>query len=120
MCLRHKPHSEGTLKKETRMKNFVWSLVILAACTCCAGASDEVFLLSYFKSNGETGVFLACSEDGRTFGDLNDGRAIFTPPAWEGRSASHGRGSGFVGVVGERRPSVTSDGAVAEDGDSHD
>jgi predicted GH43/DUF377 family glycosyl hydrolase len=68
------------------MKNSVWSLVILAVCACCAGASDEVFLLSYFKSNGETGVFLACSEDGRTFGDLNDGRAVFMPPAWEGQN----------------------------------
>jgi hypothetical protein len=39
-----------------------------------------VFLLSYFKGNGETGVYLAVSEDGRTFRHLNAGRPIFTPP----------------------------------------
>jgi len=46
----------------------------------------EVFLLSYFKGNGETGVFLACSEDGLTFKDLNEGRPVFTPPQWQGQN----------------------------------
>lgn len=68
------------------MKDCIWSLIIVLACSRCLEAEEDVFLLSYFKSNGETGVFLACSEDGLTFKDLGDGRAIFTPPAWEGQN----------------------------------
>jgi len=68
------------------MRNCILSLCAVLSVPCCAGADDDVFLLSYFKSNGETGVFLAWSEDGRTFKDLNDGRAIFTPPTWEGQN----------------------------------
>jgi hypothetical protein len=52
----------------------------------CAGAQDDVFVLSYFKDNGETGVYLACSEEGRTFRELNDGRPVFTPPDWPGQN----------------------------------
>jgi len=68
------------------MKGYIWSFVAALVCSCCVEAGDDVFLLSYFKGNGETGVFLACSEDGLTFKDLNDGRAVFAPPAWEGQN----------------------------------
>jgi hypothetical protein len=68
------------------MKTFFWSLINLLVCVCSAGAADDLFLLSYFKGNGETGVFLAGSEDGLTFRDLSDGRAVFTPPAWAGQN----------------------------------
>jgi hypothetical protein len=68
------------------MKGHIWSCMVVLVCSCCAGAAEDVFLLSYFKSNGETGVFLACSEDGLTFKDLNDGRAIFAPPVWPGQN----------------------------------
>lgn len=70
------------------MKACTWLVVvaILSACSVGLGAGDEVFLLSYFKSNGETGVFLACSADGLVFKDLNDGRPVFTPPQWQGQN----------------------------------
>jgi len=70
------------------MKTRMWMVLIVLAGVCgvCAAAGDEVFLLSYFKGNGETGVYLACSEDGRTFQDLNDGRPVFTPPDWPGQN----------------------------------
>jgi beta-xylosidase len=68
------------------MNRYIWSLVIALLCVGCTWAQDEVFLLSYFRSNGETGVFLAASEDGRTFKDVNGGQAVFTPPAWEGQN----------------------------------
>jgi hypothetical protein len=70
------------------MKAWVSLVVVAIACTCCGapGSGDEVFLLSYFKSNGETGVFLAVSEDGLTFKDLNEGRPVFTPPGWRDQS----------------------------------
>jgi hypothetical protein len=45
-------------------------------------AQDTVYLLPYFRSNGETGVFLAASDDGLAFRDLNEGKAVFLPPKW--------------------------------------
>jgi beta-xylosidase len=63
----------------------VFVIAILSACSNCSGAADEVFVLSYFKGNGETGVFLAYSEDGLTFRDLNEGRPVFAPPQWPGQ-----------------------------------
>lgn len=70
------------------MKGYIWVVIVAIswACCDCAGAGDDVFLLSYFKGNGETGVYLACSADGRTFQDLDDGRPIFTPPDWPGQN----------------------------------
>lgn len=69
------------------MKACICHIVIATACLCPASfASDEVFLLSYFKGNGETGVYLASSEDGLAFKDLNEGRPILTPPEWPGQN----------------------------------
>jgi hypothetical protein len=50
------------------------------------GAEDDVFVFSYFKGNGETGVFLAASKDGLVFKDLNEGRPVFAPPQWQGQN----------------------------------
>ncbi len=44
--------------------------------------NDEVFVFSFFKGNGESGVYLAWSEDGRNFHVVNNGAAIFEPPKW--------------------------------------
>ncbi len=49
-------------------------------------ADQDLFLLSYFKDNGQEGVFLAYSEDGFKFSALNDDRPIFVPPEWEGQN----------------------------------
>ncbi len=70
------------------MKACTWVVVvaILAVSSVCFAAGDDVFLFSYFKSNGETGVFLAYSEDGLTFKTLNDGRPVFAPPQWQGQN----------------------------------
>ncbi len=63
------------------------SIVVATVCLCSmSAASDDVFLLSYFKGNGETGVYLAASEDGLTFKDLNEGRPVFAPPQWAGQN----------------------------------
>ncbi len=45
-------------------------------------AEDEVFVLSFFRGNGEAGVFLAASDDGLKFRALNDDKPVFSPPAW--------------------------------------
>ncbi len=65
------------------IRRFAFILFVLALnSTASALENDEVFLFSYFDSNGENGVYLAMSEDGRTFTDLNGGNVVFTPPAW--------------------------------------
>jgi len=61
-------------------------IAILSTCSVSLGAGDEVFLFSYFKGNGETGVFLAASADGLVFRTLNEGRPVFTPPPWQGQN----------------------------------
>jgi predicted GH43/DUF377 family glycosyl hydrolase len=69
------------------MKVCVCHVAIAIACFYSASfAADDVFLLSYFKGNGETGVYLAASEDGLTFKDLNEGQPIFLPPQWAGQN----------------------------------
>lgn len=50
---------------------------------CAAAEEEEVLLFPYFDSNGENGVYLAWSNDGRRFESLNDGKPIFTPPQWD-------------------------------------
>ncbi|MDP8243183.1 MAG: hypothetical protein P9L94_03815 [Candidatus Hinthialibacter antarcticus] len=49
-------------------------------------ADDEIYLLSFFKDNGQAGVFLAYSEDGLKFTTLNDDKPIFAPPEWENQN----------------------------------
>jgi hypothetical protein len=69
------------------MKACICYAVVATTCFCSASfAANDVFLLSYFKGNGETGVYLAASEDGLTFQDLNEGRPIFAPPQWAGQN----------------------------------
>lgn len=58
----------------------VAALLILAP----DAAADDVLLFPYFNSNGENGVYLAWSSDGRSFQPLNNGDPIFTPPQWAG------------------------------------
>lgn len=48
--------------------------------------ADDVLLLSYFDSNGENGVYLTWSRDGRTFHPINNAKPIFTPPQWKGQN----------------------------------
>jgi hypothetical protein len=74
-------------RQEETMKAcaFYIAVTIAVMIPVSPGSAEEVFLLSYFKGNGETGVYLACSENGLTFTDLNDGRPVFTPPRWPGQ-----------------------------------
>jgi hypothetical protein len=56
--------------------------VFVAAMTLQAATAAEVVLFPYFLDNGNSGVYLAVSDDGRNFHPLNDGQPIFTPPQW--------------------------------------
>ncbi len=62
------------------------AVVASVICSVSCGIADDLFVLTYFKGNGETGVYLAASEDGLTFKDLNEGRPIFAPPQWPGQN----------------------------------
>ncbi len=63
-----------------------YTVVAMLCLGSVSRASDDVFLLSYFTGNGETGVYLASSEDGLAFKDLNGGRPVFAPPQWAGQN----------------------------------
>lgn len=66
----------------------VFVLIILLATFDAAPsfAEDEIYLLSFFKDNGQAGVFLQYSEDGYSFATLNGDKPIFTPPRWENQN----------------------------------
>ncbi len=54
--------------------------------TVVAEAADPIFLYPFFDGNGQNGVYLSWSEDGRNFHLLNDAEPIFTPPSWDGQN----------------------------------
>lgn len=70
------------------MRLFPPALALLAALTPTAAVAtaSDVLLFPYFDSNGENGVYLSWSADGRTFLPVNNGSPIFTPPQWPGES----------------------------------
>lgn len=43
---------------------------------------EQALVLTYFRGNGESGVFLATSDDGHRFTAANGDEPIFTPPQW--------------------------------------
>ena len=57
----------------------VISLLIGMSAGCGIFSTEEVFLFSYFKNNGEDGLHLAWSEDGYTFKAINQDKSILTP-----------------------------------------
>ena len=69
------------------MHNKIIALVLLAflAATGCNEKEEPVYLFSYFKGNGETGLHLAYSEDGLNWEALNDGKPILAPQVGKDR-----------------------------------
>ncbi len=61
----------------------VMRLAICTAVACClaaqAGAAEKAYLFSYFKGNGEDGLYLAASHDGLKWTPLNGDRPIVRP-----------------------------------------
>ena len=60
----------------------VFSVVAAAACateSAMQNSSDHVYLFSYFRGNGETGLHLAYSEDGLKWTALNNNQSILKP-----------------------------------------
>ncbi len=55
--------------------------IIVTSCT----PTKNVYLFSYFTGNGEDGLHLACSYDGLTWKNLNDGKSYLTPKVGKDR-----------------------------------
>lgn len=59
-------------------------------CACPSHAAilpdDEVLLVSFFRGNGEAGVFLAASDDGLQFTSLNDDKPVVKPAPWKNQN----------------------------------
>lgn len=51
----------------------------------CSQSEKEVYLFSYFMGNGEDGLHLAWSEDGKTWQALNGGRSFLQPEVGESK-----------------------------------
>lgn len=51
-----------------------------------AAVSDHILILSFFRGNGQAGIFLASSEDGLHFKPLNDDEPVMKPAPWEGQN----------------------------------
>jgi hypothetical protein len=47
-----------------------------------ASAADDVVLMSFFRGNGQDGVFLCVSEDGLNFRPLNNDKPVMPPAKW--------------------------------------
>lgn len=64
------------------MRNLVLlflGVLIMAACQTPQPKEDPVYLFSYFKGNGETGLHYAWSEDGYTWQEMNGGQPLLAP-----------------------------------------
>ncbi len=74
------------------MNKLLWLALAASIVSGCALLSekpvkqDEVLILSFFRDNGQAGIFLAGSEDGLTFTPLNDDKPVMKPGAWPGQN----------------------------------
>lgn len=61
------------------------SLALFGLLTCCQAEADAL-LFSFFRGNGEAGIFLAWSQDGFRFEPLNGDKPILPPAPWPGQN----------------------------------
>lgn len=61
------------------MKLTKWIFLFFILLSACKQEDDSIYLFSYFMGNGETGLYLASSDDGLVWEPLNDGKAILAP-----------------------------------------
>ena len=61
----------------------VLAAVLWTACSAgSVSAGDDVVLLSFFRHNGETGVYFCVSDDGLKFRPLNNDKPVMPPATW--------------------------------------
>lgn len=70
-----------------KIKGVIAGFLVMTAVmmSSCSIITDDVYMFSYFKGNGETGLHLAYSEDGLNWQALNDGNPLLTPTAGKDR-----------------------------------
>jgi hypothetical protein len=61
----------------------MWTTALVASGLLTAGAGDSCYLFSFFRNNGEDGLFLAASDDGYTWRELPGGP--FLRPTVDGK-----------------------------------
>lgn len=59
--------------------------IVLGGVALCAAAEDEVLVFSFFRKNGEDGLYLATSEDGLAWKSLNGDRPLLKPEVGESK-----------------------------------
>jgi hypothetical protein len=59
------------------------SLLVLAQAPLHAADRDDILLFSFFRDNGQAGIYLAASEDGLDFKPLNNDQPVMKPAPWE-------------------------------------
>ena len=62
------------------------ALIAAALPATLAADGNNTTVLSFFRGNGEAGVFLAASDDGHKFRALNGDKPVFAPPKWPDQS----------------------------------
>ena len=103
------------------MRIHFWVPIAIMTCACktFAGAGDTIYLLSYFKGNGEMGVYLAGSADGLSFRDLKPAGPSSRRPTGRARTSLATRPSSFATASAHltnpfppKRPAIRSGGLV--------
>ena len=61
-------------------------LFLLLAGPLVAAENDDILIFSFFRGNGQAGVYLAASEDGLKFTPLNKDQPVMKPAPWEGQN----------------------------------
>lgn len=64
---------------------FLFLLGLMLCCTLSTFAQKDVYLFSYFKGNGEDGLHLAYSYDGKNWQTLNNDKSLLHPKAGNGK-----------------------------------
>lgn len=66
--------------------NLCSSTLLLTAALAALARADDVAVLSFFRDNGQDGIFLAASDDGLVFTALNNDRPVMKPANWPGQN----------------------------------
>jgi predicted GH43/DUF377 family glycosyl hydrolase len=75
------PHREHAI-----ILKLACGLAVLLGLHPKAVASDEMVFFSFFRKNGEAGVYLGASEDGLNFTPLNNDQPVMKPAPWAGQN----------------------------------
>lgn len=64
---------------------FTATLLLIPLAALHAADSDDILIFTFFRDNGQDGIYLAASEDGLHFTPLNSDKPVMKPASWEGQ-----------------------------------